>query len=94
MNSSVRSRTVRAIGPMAPRMAKGPSHDGRCPRAGTRPGVGLSEHMPVKWAGSRTDPPLSLPNPAAESPAATAADSPPLDPPAVRSKSQGLAVRP
>jgi hypothetical protein len=29
MKSSVTSRTVRAMGPIAPRMAKGPSHAGR-----------------------------------------------------------------
>jgi len=85
---------VRAMGPIAPSVAKGPTHGGRCPRPGIRPGVGLSEQMPVKWAGTRTEPPLSLPKPAAERPAEMAADSPPLDPPGVRSRSQGFTVRP
>src|SRR5947199_3492198 len=40
------------------------------------------------------DPPPSLPTPPAEHPAAIAAASPPLEPPAVRDKSQGLFVRP
>ena len=93
-NSSVTSPIVRAIGPIAPSVENGPTHGGRCPRPGIRPGVGFSEQMPVKCAGTRTDPPLSLPNPAAESPAAIAADSPPLDPPGERSRSHGFNVRP
>src|SRR5262245_21584894 len=59
-----------------------------------RPGVGLSPQMPVKCAGNRTEPPPSLPIPPAEQHAAIAADSPPLDPPGVRSRSHGLFVRP
>ncbi len=62
-NSSATSPMVRAMGPMAPRIENGPTHGGRCPRPGIRPGVGLSEQMPVKCAGTRTDPPLSLPKP-------------------------------
>ena len=50
--------------------------------------------MPVKCAGTRTDPPPSLPMPPAEHPAAIAADSPPLEPPGVRPGSHGLHVRP
>ncbi len=71
-----------------PRMAA----DGRAP--GMRPGVGLSAQMPVKCAGMRTEPPLSLPRPAADMPAAMAADSPPLDPPGERSRSHGFRVAP
>ena len=85
---------VRAMGPIAPRIENGPTHGGRCPRPGMRPGVGLNEQMPVKCAGTRTEPPLSLPSPAAEIPAAMAADSPPLDPPGDRSRSHGFRVRP
>src|ERR1700751_1078124 len=40
------------------------------------------------------EPPPSLPTPPAEQPEAIAAASPPLDPPGVRSRSQGLFVRP
>ena len=50
--------------------------------------------MPQKWAGTRTDPPPSLPMPPGEQNDEMAADSPPLDPPAVRSRFQGLLVRP
>ena len=42
----------------------------------------------------RLDPPPSVPIPIGPSPAATAAAAPPLDPPEVRDKSHGLAVRP
>src|SRR5580704_17405625 len=42
----------------------------------------------------RIDPPPSLPTPPAEQPAAIAAASPPLEPPGVRERSQGLFVRP
>ena len=50
--------------------------------------------MPQKWAGTRIEPPPSLPRPPAEQPDAIAAASPPLDPPGVRSRSHGLLVRP
>ena len=82
------------MGPMAPSVEKGPTQGGRWPRPGIRPGVGFSEQMPVKCAGTRTDPPLSEPRPPAESPAAIPAASPPLDPPGDRAKSQGFRVRP
>src|SRR6187455_691258 len=59
-----------------------------------RPGVGLRPARPQKWAGRRTEPPPSLPIPPAEQPTAMAADSPPLEPPGVRSRFQGLLVRP
>src|SRR5262252_2042287 len=61
---------VRAMGPMAPRNENGPTQGGRCPMPGMRPGVGFSEQMPVKCAGTRTEPPLSLPSPPADMPAA------------------------
>ena len=93
-SSSATSSTVRAIGPTTPVSAKGPPQGGKCPVAGTRPGVGFSPTIPVKWAGTRIEPPPSLPTPPAESPAAIAADSPPLEPPGVRAVSHGLLVRP
>jgi hypothetical protein len=40
----------------------------------------------------RIDPAVSLPSAAATRPAATAAADPPLEPPAIRPSSQGLAV--
>ncbi len=53
---------VRAMGPMAPKNLGWP-HTGRADGhgPGMRPGVGFSEQIPVKCAGTRTDPPLSLP---------------------------------
>src|SRR6202162_4806398 len=58
-----------------------------------RPGLGLSPQMPLKCAGTRIEPPPSLPTPPADIPAAIAAASPPLEPPGVRSRSHGLLVR-
>jgi len=46
--------------------------------------------MPVCAAGPRTEMARSVPSPRGDMPAAMAADSPPLDPPGVRSRSQGL----
>src|SRR3981189_1909492 len=85
---------VLAIGPTTPIRANGPPDFGKCPVEGMRPGVGFSPQIPQKCAGTRIDPPPSLPTPPAESPAAMAAASPPLDPPEVRVTSQGLFVRP
>src|SRR6195952_5752084 len=50
--------------------------------------------MPVKAAGPRTEIITSLPIPIGDRPAAIAADSPPDEPPGVRSKFQGLLLRP
>src|SRR5579863_10675512 len=88
------SRTVRAIGPTTPSCANGPAEPGKWPVEGTRPGVGFSPQIPLKCEGTRIEPPPSLPIPPAEQPEAIAAASPPLEPPDVRDKSQGLLVRP
>src|SRR5580700_8521670 len=93
-NNRARSTTVRAIGPTTPNCANGPADAGECPVEGTRPGVGFNPQIPEKCAGILIEPPPSLPTPPAEHPAAIAAASPPLDPPGVRSTSQGLFVRP
>ena len=85
-NSTFRSATVRAMGPTTPSRANGPTDAGKCPVAGMRPGVGLSPQIPLKCAGTRMEPPPSLPTPPAEHPLAMAAASPPLDPPGVRDK--------
>src|SRR5262245_66346777 len=82
------------MGPTTPSNANGPREAGKCPVAGTRPGVGFSPQIPEKCAGTRMDPPPSLPIPPAEQPEAIAAASPPLDPPGVRARSQGLLVWP
>jgi len=73
--------TVRAIGPTTPSQPKELSPGGMWPVLGIRPGVGLSPQMPQKWAGTRMEPPPSLPIPPKERPAAMAAASPPLEPP-------------
>src|ERR1700731_2530932 len=59
-----------------------------------RPCVALSAATPVKAAGPRTEIATSLPMPIGDMPAAIAADSPPDEPPGVRSRFHGLLVRP
>src|SRR6266851_8101883 len=88
------SAMVRAIGPTTPIQEKAPAPGGKCPVAGMRPGVGFNPQIPQKCAGTRIEPPPSLPTPPAEQPAAIAAASPPLDPPADRARSHGLLVLP
>ena len=46
-------------------------------------GLGLIEAIPQQCAGLRSDPPTSLPSPSGDIPVASAAASPPLEPPAV-----------
>src|SRR5262249_36961164 len=89
-----RSATLRAMGPTTPIQEKEPLQGGKWPVAGMRPGVGLGPQMPQKCAGTRMEPPPSLPTPPAEQPEAMAADSPPLEPPAECSSDQGLLVFP
>src|SRR3984957_5974170 len=50
--------------------------------------------MPQHAAGMRLDPPPSVPMPIGARPPAPAGGAPPLDPPQVRVRSHGLAVRP
>src|SRR5580704_4830307 len=88
------SAMVRAMGPTTPIQEKAPAPGGKCPVDGIRPGVGLSPQMPQKCAGTRMEPPPSLPTPPIEQPAAMAAASPPLEPPAEYDKFQGLLVSP
>ena len=49
---------------------------------------------PHACAGLRSDPPMSFPSPMGDIPVASAAASPPLDPPAVREGFHGFLVRP
>jgi hypothetical protein len=81
------SRTVRAIGPTC-QSRRGTR--GQIPVAGMRPCVAFRATMPVCAAGPRTEMARSLPRPNGAMPAAIAADSPPLDPPGVRSRFHGL----
>ena len=46
--------------------------------------------MPQSEEGMRIEPPVSVPSAPAQSPAATAAPEPLLDPPGIRSAPQGL----
>ena len=90
------SATRRAIGPCTfiNCTASGQSWLGTKPASGTRPADGRIDAMPQAPAGLRKEPPISLPSPTALMPVASAAASPPLDPPAVRSRFHGLRVRP
>ena len=49
---------------------------------------------PEKWQGVRMLPPMSVPTPSGDIPAAMAAPSPPDEPPGVCASDQGLFVRP
>src|SRR3954453_6786996 len=82
---------LRAIGPTC---QKRRGARGQMPVIGMRPWVAFSETIPVCAAGPRTEMARSGPRPSGDIPAAMAADSPPLDPPGVRSRSQGLFERP
>src|SRR5678816_2936208 len=61
---------------------------------GLRPRVGLRPNRPQHDAGMRIDPPPSDACAAGNMPAATAAAPPPLEPPEVNSRFQGLRVAP
>ncbi len=60
------------------------------PPLGTRPRVGWSPTIPLHAAGSRVEPPPSLPSAIGITPAATAAAEPALDEPGTRARSHGL----
>src|ERR671919_37865 len=64
------------------------------PGWGMRPWLGLNPTRPQNAAGIRVGPPPSLAVATGTRPAATAAALPPLDPPGVRSGSQGLRAAP
>jgi len=68
----------------------------RCvsPRVGIRPYEFFKPTSPVKLAGVRIDPPPSLAVAKGTMALETAALEPPLEPPGVRSRSQGLRVTP
>ena len=90
-SASAESRTLRDT----TRSLEAPSQTS--PQAGptdTRPRDGRKPNKPQHAAGIRIDPPPSLAPAIGTIPAATAAAEPPLDPPGVRSRSQGLRVNP
>src|SRR4051812_39612130 len=78
------SRTVRVIGP-----ATRPWYGGY---TGTRPRLGFSVTVDVQLAGSRTDPPMSVPTCNGPKRAAAAAAAPALDPPGFQARFHGLRV--
>src|SRR5262249_62092725 len=82
--------------PWAPMRATafGNGGTGNCPLFGRRVSLGRCPYTPQKTAGTRMEPPMSLPTSRALSPAAIAAALPPLDPPGVRPRSHGLLARP
>ena len=97
MISSVnpRSAAVRACGPWVAIGKAGLGHcdPGKCPVVGMMPLLGLWPNRPQNAAGTRIDPPRSLPRSNGVNPAASVADPPEL-PPGVRRASHGLSVRP
>ena len=60
----------------------------------SRPDEGFKPHTPQSCAGTRMLPPMSVPRPSGEAPAASSAPSPPLLPPGVRSVFHGFFARP
>ena len=63
---------------------------GCTPSTGTRPWLGFRPTTPQYAAGRRIEPPVSVPRAAGQTPAATSAAEPPLEPLAVRVGSTGL----
>src|SRR6476619_4072362 len=83
---SAQSHAVRAMGPTWSKL-----HErGTTPDLGTRPNVGLRPVMPHRAEGILMLPPVSVPMPAQNMPAATPFAVPELDPPAHRSDAHGL----
>src|SRR5438309_2302323 len=64
------------------------------PGSGIRPAVGLSPTIPQNAAGTRHDPPRSVPRPNGDPPAAMMAACPPEEPPGERVGSSGWFDRP
>src|ERR1700678_4519010 len=90
-NAVEMSRTLRASGPILQYLLR---TSGQWPVYGIRPWVAFRPTIPVSAAGPRTEIARSLPMPMGESPAAIAADSPPLEPPGVRSRFHGFLDKP
>ena len=82
------SATVAAIGPTWSQ----DQDSGHTPVAGTRPQVGLSPTTPQQAAGIRIDPAVSLPTAPRHQPGGHRRGRPRAEPPAIRPRSQGLAV--
>jgi hypothetical protein len=65
------------------------AHAGTTPSVLTRPRLGLMPTVPVRAAGTRPDPAVSVPMANGTRPAATATADPELDPPEIRPGSSG-----
>ena len=78
--ATAQSRTERAIGPAWSRLFA----YGMQPSSGTVPKVGFMPTTPHRLAGTRTDPPVSVPGARSTRPVATATADPVDEPPAVR----------
>src|ERR1700712_2745409 len=89
-SSKAQSSTVRASGPTV----SSDCDNGIAPARLMRPTVVLRPVTPQKWAGMRIEPPVSEPNAAKVSRAATAAPDPDDDPPVIRLASHGLCTGP
>ena len=87
---SAASPTERVSGPTV--SIEGAS--GKTPEIGMRPCVTFNPITPHSAAGTRTDPPVSVPSAAAARSAATAAPDPPEDPPGDVSGFHGLRTGP
>ena len=90
-SSAALSRTVRVI---ACAVEAPPQSSPRSGPSGLRARVGLSPKRPQHDAGTRMEPPPSLACAIGSIPEATAAAAPPLEPPALCARFQGLRVAP
>jgi hypothetical protein len=87
LSTGMRSSARRASGPSESILVTSPSAAGKCPELGTTQAEHLCPNTPLKNAGRRIEPPMSLPRPIGDPPDPTAAPSPPDDPPATRDAS-------
>jgi hypothetical protein len=90
LNRNATSDTDRAIGPFT----ETPTNGIDTGALATRPRLGRSATMLLKFAGFLRDPPRSLPSANGNRPAASAAPAPPDDPPALFVRSYGFRVMP
>src|SRR4051812_29498161 len=83
---AAQSLADRAMGPMWSRLYPRGTH----PDLGTSPNVGFRPVIPFMLAGDRIEPPVSVPMPARNRPAATPLPVPALDPAGECSRFHGL----
>ena len=90
----MRSSSVRAIGLNTDGMPSCPGILVSIPDFGQRPVEHRKEYMPLKWAGTRTEPATSEPIPILPPPNASRAPSPPVEPPGEYFELCGFVDRP